>query len=135
MPKVLKQKGVDFHIKGDPKDWGTPTHWKPYFEVQLGAGWTSIKSINMDFDWCDQGWGGQKGYMGLRLRRNGNTIVEWQSGKCPHRMTHQVTNLDSSHAFVKEAMGGDTLEVRSNPGGGPGHNLTVRNFKIDIEYI
>jgi hypothetical protein len=135
VPKVLQRKGNDICKDGDPRDYGTPSHWKQYFDVQLEANWTSIKSMKMNFKWQDQGWGGQKGYMGLRLRRNGKTIAEWQSGKSPHRMTHQVTELDSSHAIVKEAKGGDTLEVRYNPGGGPGHRLTVQNFKIDIEYI
>lgn len=131
LPHFMVIYGKDFHIRGP--DGG---HWapEPYFD---GPTLTArVRRLTMSVVWKDQGWGNQKGEIFLSLMRGrpSEVIVEKRKplGIAPHKQEKATAEL-RDHTIVTLAQPGDYYRFTRNAGGGGGHQLSVKNFKVVVE--
>ena len=100
-----------------------------------------VISLKFHVEWRDQGFGGRKGAFVTQLMRGDELICESSSyeplGICERSVDYQLTALDKSlqhdHPLVGEALPGDHYRILKILGGGGGHQLDVKNFKILVE--
>ena len=127
-PKEQQVSGEDFSIHQDFSDG----HFCPktYFDVEVVT--RGLAGVKMAWEWKDQGWGNQKGQVWLQLVRN-NKVVEDNREEyfalAPHTMQRREVLVDL-HPVVTRAKRGDLIRVMRNTGGGGGHQLTVKDFKM-----
>ena len=106
-----------------------------------------LKSVEMFVEWKDQGTGKRKAYIFIHLLRGSDTIVKTDhccrffNAPAPHEFEYATCSLSDSVAVNKQArlncngllklsQKGDVLRFFLNCGGGGGHEMTVRNFKM-----
>jgi len=120
----------------------------------------SVERIEMSMAWWDQGYGNRKGQVWLKLyrpRKNNKQailITEMNPnrfGIAPHQKPPKMPQekfvlngiefennaedvLIQTDEIVKLAQPGDYFEIMKNVGGGGGHNLYIRNFKLKVYY-
>ena len=137
MPQVILTtelwKGPDFKISG-PRGG----HWAPelYFDGPILP--SMVKELQLSVVWQDQGWGNRKGeiYMMLMgLVRNGEPV---EIAKCPslfgiaeHYEKEEHKAITADHPVVAKAKAGDFYRFMRNAGGGGGHKLKVKNFRVN----
>lgn len=129
-PHYLVMRGEDFKISGPA--WGhfTPEH---YFS---GPRLTrSVKKLLISLKWKDQGWGNRKGDIFLTLMRGEEAVaVKYHPlGVAPHKEEEARTEL-MNDPIITEAREGDYYKFSKNPGGGGGHQLTVKNYRVAVHY-
>ena len=129
-PRYLVMRGKDFKIKGPA--WGhfTPEH---YFDGPRLTG--SVKKLSISLKWKDQGWGNRKGDIFLTLVRDKEVVAEKYNplGLAPHKEEEAKTELIND-PIVTEVREGDYYKFSKNPGGGGGHQLTVKNYRVVVHY-
>ena len=97
-----------------------------------------IKSIDISFEWRDQGYGYRKGYIWLKIIRAGETVFESSNyllGTAPHSWMQVHTQLTGHYDIVRRFKPGDRYQFMRNIGGGGGHSLHVKNFKVLVEVV
>ncbi|KAJ7380039.1 hypothetical protein OS493_010746 [Desmophyllum pertusum] len=133
MPRVILTtelwKGNDFHMSGP---------WEPelYFDGPLLP--STVQELNMDVVWQDQGHGNRKGELYMILMRpavEGEPvqIAEYRRlfGIAEHYEEQANKVIPADHPVVAEAKPGDFYRFMRNAGGGGGHELTVKNFRVE----
>ena len=178
-PRLQEVHGEDFDKNG-PNDGDF--HTETYVDVPILT--RGIKSVTMEWQWRDQGYGNQKGQVWillyslsylllqvpgsilpsafnvlsqvpfifqvwLQLVREGVVVGDARSAYpalAPHmegsrgRGRGAQESLERrqvevvGHPVVLEARRGDVLRVARNVGGGGGHRLVVRGFKMVIHH-
>lgn len=134
LPRYLVMRGADFRIRGPGGG-----HWAPelYFD---GPSLTStVKKLTMSVTWVDQGWGNRKGELFVKLvrpkrrsRRGGETVLAEKRGLfgiAKHKEETASAEVVED-AVVSMAQPGDFYRFMRNAGGGGGHTLTVKNFRV-----
>jgi len=53
-------------------------------------------------------------------------------GVAPHAWEDGLVELDAAHPIVSQAEAGDTLSFLRNAGGGGGHSLSVKSFRVEL---
>ena len=136
LPEVVvteyQWKGEDFHIFG-PRGG----HWAPehYFDGPVLPG-NAIK-LESSVLWEDQGFGNRKGELFVHLMRPSCTgkplqIAEHRQlfGIAEHyeKTAHKV--LGREDPIIAKSRKGDFYRFMRNAGGGGGHQLKVKNFRV-----
>ena len=127
LPRFLLIRGNDFTVRGPPGG-----HWAPelYFDgPKLNK---SIRKLTVSLEWKDQGWGNRKGEIFVQLVRGASDIVAERrhvTGTAEHELTSAKAVLDA-HPVVTWAQPGDFYRFMRNAGGGGGHTLTVKKFRV-----
>ena len=87
-----------------------------------------------------QGHGNRKGQVWIQLIRNEEVLFDTREqflGTAPHTTGKDEYEerevLIKGHPVVDLLERGDKLRFMRNVGGGGGHSLTVRNFKVRVE--
>lgn len=148
MPQIIptneEWKGKDFFVSGP---YICPDEL--YFDGPVLSG--SVKKLAMSVLWKDQGWGNRKGEVFVKLMRpeagcsdptpsstlrpleDGqiNEIAERRQlfGIAEHDWKRERTVI-CDHPVVSKARPGDFYRFMRNVGGGGGHKLIVRNFRV-----
>lgn len=133
LPRYLIIKGPDFHIYGPSGGHFAP---EPYFIGPILKG--PVKNLAISLTWRDQGWGNQKGdifitLMRGRIRKKEIATKYHPLGIAPHKEASDHTIL-TDDPIVNEAREGDYYKFTRNAGGGGGHQLIVKNYKVVVEY-
>ena len=130
VPRFLVIKGKDFRIYGP-----SGGHFAPelYFEGPRLTG--PVKKLFISLTWRDQGWGNTKGDIFLSLMRGSESIATKYAplGIAPHKEETASTVL-TDDPIVTEAREGDHYKFTRNAGGGGGHQLIVKNYKVIVQY-
>ena len=135
LPRYVVMFGKDFDIYGP-----SGGHWAPelYFD---GPPLTStVKKLTMSLTWVDQGWGNRKGEIFVKLMRpsasrdrDGKIAMVSEKrglfGIAKHKEEEAKTEL-TDDPIVIQAQPGDFYRFMRNAGGGGGHKLHVRNFRV-----
>ena len=130
-PEFQKVKGENFSIHGPRGGHFCP---ETYFDVPILT--RGLKSVRMRFKWRDQGFGNQKGQVWLQLLKNSVVVADTREDYyclAPPKLEQRKV-LISGHAVIQNAAKGDLLRVMRNVGGGGGHHLKVRNFRMKIKH-
>ena len=130
LPRYLVLKGKDFEINGP--SWGHFTP-EPYFNGPALTG--RVKKLFISLIWRDQGWGNRKGDVIVSLMRGEEIIAEKYNilGVAPHKEEYADTDI-SDDPIVTQTSQGDYYKFTRNPGGGGGHQLFVKNYKVIIQF-
>ena len=132
LPRFLIMFGEDFHIYGP-----SGGHWapEPYFDGPVLS--THVRKLTMSLVWEDQGWGNRKGEIFVSLMRGqpprAVLVKRGPLGIAPHKREKATAKLNREHTVVTLAQPGDFYRFTRNAGGGGGHQLTVKNFKVVIQ--
>lgn len=95
--------------------------------------------MHLSIRWKDQGWGNLKGEIFVRLMRkmketpeNLEQIAEKRRvfGIAGHRWCDAKAKLSENEAVVSHAQAGDFYRFMRNVGGGGGHQLIVKRFRV-----
>ena len=138
LPRFTVIRGKDFTIYG-PRGG----HWAPelYFD---GPPLTStVRKLTLSLKWEDQGWGNRKGEIFMKLMRlaSGDSASRQSSdaqevaekrrlfGIAKHQEEEAKTEI-TDDPVVALARPGDFYRFMRNAGGGGGHTLTVKNFRV-----
>jgi hypothetical protein len=92
-----------------------------------------MKGLHVSFKWKDQGWGGQKGRVAVKVMNGTDEVFlieDWSVA--PHKKKTVSVMYDEDHYFVKNLKLGCRLELWYVVGGGGGHSLRVEDFSVDI---
>ena len=125
-------QGNDFHIYGPGGPLNSP-EW--YFDGPLLQG--QVRELTMSVVWVDQGWGNKKGELLAILMRPSRTGEPLQIAE--HRRlfgiaenykkeAHKVVSRDDP--LVAKSKKGDFYRFMRFVGGGGGHALKVKNFRV-----
>ena len=126
-------KGDDFYIYGGRAGEKYSAEW--YFDGPILPG--KVIELNMLAVWVDQGWGNKKGRLSVILMRPSRTgepleIAEDRSlfGIAEHypKEAHKVIGRDDP--VVAKSKKGDFYRFMRFVGGGGGHALEVKNFRV-----
>lgn len=136
MPRVILTtelwKGADFNITG-PRGG----HWAPelYFDGPILP--SMVKELQLSAVWQDQGWGNRKGELYLMLMRPVPDGSPVEIAKYPrlfgiaeHYEKEERKVIAADHPVVAEARARDFYRFMRNAGGGGGHKLKVKNFRV-----
>ena len=130
-------KGKGFLIRGPGGGHREP---ELYFDGPILP--STVQELNLDVVWKDQGWGSRKCELYMTLMR---PTVEGEPVQiAEHRelfsiaehyekQAHKVIRAD--HPVVAEAKRGDFYRFMRNAGGGGGHELTVKNFRVQASTL
>ena len=133
LPRFLFIRGKDFLIYGP--NWG---HWVPelYFDGPVLS--SAVKKISSSVSWVDQRYGNRKGEIFVQLMRpvSGREdvmIAEKRElfGIAEHREMHPKSEI-TEDSIVTLARAGDYYRFMRNAGGGGGHSLTVKDFRVIV---
>ena len=150
MPQIIptneEWKGKDFFVSGP---YICPNEL--YFDGPVLSG--SVKKLAMSVLWKDQGWGNKKGEIFVKLMRpeagcsdptqpstsrplEDEQIIEIAQrrqlfGIAEHYWKREHTVI-SDHPVVSKARPGDFYRFMRYVGGGGGHELKVRNFRVVV---
>ena len=124
-------KGPDFRIFG-PRGG----HWVPelYFDGPILP--SMVKELQLSVVWKDQGFGNRKGEIYMMLMRPvRNDPVEIATypklfGIAEHYEKEAHTVITADHPVVAKAKAGDFYRFMRNAGGGGGHKLKAKNFRV-----
>ena len=137
MPQVILTtelwKGPDFHIFGPSRG-----HWAPelYFDGPILP--SIVIELQASVVWKDQGWGNRKGEIYMKLMRpaaEGGEPVEIAKhdrlfGIAEHFEKEAQKVIRGDHPVVAKAKAGDFYRFMRNAGGGGGHELEGKNFRV-----
>ena len=138
MPQVILTtelwKGPDFHIFGPGGG-----HWVPelYFDGPILR--SIVKELQVSVVWKDQGWGNRKGEIYMMLMRPAADeegepvkIAKYQRlvGIAEHFEKEAQNVIRADHPVVAKAKAGDFYRFMRNAGGGGGHELEGKNFRV-----
>ena len=145
LPRFTVMRGDDFEIYGP-----SGGHWapEPYFDGPPLP--STVRKLTLSLKWTDQGWGNRKGEIFMKLMRPVSTVASGdRSGGASRRGSdaqevaekrrifgiakHQEETAKteiSDNPVVALAMRGDFYRFMRNAGGGGGHTLTVKNFRV-----
>lgn len=137
MPQVIQTTelwtGPDFHIFGPRRG-----HWAPelYFDGPILL--STVLELQASVKWQDQGWGNRKGEIYVMLMRpaaDGGEPVEIAKyhrlfGIAEHFEKEAQTAIPGDHPVVARAKVGDFYRFMRNAGGGGGHELMGKNFRV-----
>ena len=137
MPQVILTTelwtGPDFHIFGPGGG-----HWAPelYFDGPILL--STVVELQASVKWQDQGWGNRKGEIYVMLMRpaaDGGEPVEIAKyhrlfGIAEHFEKEAQTAIPGDHPVVARAKVGDFYRFMRNAGGGGGHQLMGKNFRV-----
>lgn len=137
MPQVVRTtelwKGPDFHIFGPRRG-----HWAPelYFDGPILPG--MVIELEVSVVWKDQGWGNRKGEIFMMLMRPAAErgepvkIAEYRRlfGIAEHFEKEAQNVIRGDHPVVAEAKAGDFYRFMNHAGGGGGHELEGKNFRV-----
>ena len=136
LPEFQDITGHNLNKRG-PEDG----HFCPetYFDGPVMA--QRMKSINMEWEWRDQGFGNRKGMLWAQLIRGDEVLADSLEDfptLAPHvagpiGLMHSEALLIKNHPVVNLSRPGDKLRFMINVGGGGGHQLKLRNFKAKVE--
>ena len=93
--------------------------------------------IIISMRWKDQGWGNRKGKIWLRIIRGSELVLEtdpWLCGLANHDWEEVTIPLTEEDDIVKKFKPGDHFQIMRDIGGGGGHHLMVRKFKLVIKH-
>lgn len=146
--------GLDVNERGPRDGHFVPTN---YFQGPVLE--YNVERIEMSMAWWDQGHGNSKGQVWLKLlrpRKNEQAkliteMIPHKFGIAPHQKPPKMPQeefvlncvefednakeiLTQTDEIVKLAQPGDCFEIMKNVGGGGGHSLYIRNFKLKIYY-
>jgi len=146
--------GPDVNERGPRDGHFVPTN---YFQGPVLE--YNVERIEMSMAWWDQEHGNRKGQVWLKLLRprkneQAKLITEMRPhrfGIAPHQKPKKMPQeefvlncvefednanevLTQTDEIVKLAQPGDYFEIMKNVGGGGGHGLYIRNFKLKIYY-
>lgn len=145
MPRIIptteEWKGKDFFVSGP---YICPNEL--YFDGPVLSG--SVKKLVMSVLWKDQGYGNKKGEIFVKLMRpeagcspttpslEDEQIIEIAErrrlfGIAEHYWKREHTVI-SDHPVVSKARPGDFYRFMRYVGGGGGHELIVRNFRVVV---
>ena len=105
--------------------------WKDQVKFQI---W-SFQLILLIFLYCFQGWGHRKGQVWIQLIRNEEVLVDSRKQfheLAPHEYREREVVI-KEHPVVDLLKKGDKIRFMRAVGGGGGHSLTVKNFKVVVE--
>ena len=106
-------------------EYGDPSEEYQTVET-IGIAWEGESACVASGRWKDQGWGNQKGGVRLALVRDGRDVAVTTTPEvAPHDWDAFELRLDAASALP-----GDELQVRVKVGGGGGHQLCVRDSKL-----
>ena len=92
-----------------------------------------MKGLHVSFKWKDQGWGGQKSRVAVKVVNGIDKVLlieDWRVA--PHKKETVSVMYDEDHYFVKNLVAGCRFELWYIVGGGGGHSLEVEDFSVDI---
>ncbi len=132
LPHFMVIHGEDFEIPGP---YSAPPEL--YFDGPILP--STVKKLSLSVVWKDQGWGNLKGEIFLQLMRQTNTssspvmVAEKRRvfGIAEHHEMKANAELRDD-PVVKLAKPGDFYRFMRNVGGGGGHSLTVRKFRVIV---
>ncbi len=136
LPHFLILRGEDFKIYGP-----NGGHWAPEFYFNGPLLHSIVKKLSLSVQWKDQGFGNRKGELFIQLMRNTDasdspTVVAEKRGVfgiAEHEMKKANAEL-TNDPVVTLTQPGDFYRFMRNAGGGGGHSLTVKNFKVIALY-
>ena len=136
LPEFQEITGNNLNKRGPDHGCFCP---ETYFDGPVMA--QKMKSINMEWEWRDQGYGNRKGMLWVQLVRGEEVLVDSREDfptLAPHvtgpvGMMKSEVLLIKNHSLVNLSRPGDKLRFMINVGGGGGHKLKVRNFKAKVE--
>ena len=130
LPKYSVLRGKDFTIKGP-----NGGHWAPekYFDTRPFT--SAVKKLSLSLTWMDQGWGNRKGEIFLKLMRPGRFRTEEvaEMRKLAGIAQHEEETFETevtAEPVIALARAGDYYRFMRNAGGGGGHKLIVKNFRL-----
>ena len=136
LPEFQDITGHNLNKRG-PEDG----HFCPetYFDGPVMA--QRMKSLNMEWEWRDQGFGNRKGMLWVQLVRGEEVLADSLEDfptLAPHvagpiGVMQSEVLLIKNHPVVNLSRPGDKLRFMINVGGGGGHKLKLRNFKAKVE--
>jgi len=110
-------------------------YWDESINILSGGhvGW----NLHLAFDWKDQGYGNQLGEFAIELIDNGDTrmaIQTWSLRANPRTndWTTLTATLDNTSELVQRVISGAHYRVSIITGGGGGHKLYIKNFKLEV---
>ena len=132
LPEVDLWKGDDFHIYG-PRVPLKSNEW--YFDGPILP--SKVIEVNMSAVWVDQGWGNKKGELSVILMRPSRTgeplqIAEHRRlfGIAEHYQQEAHKVIGRYDPVVAKSKKGDFYRFMRFVGGGGGHELKVKNFRV-----
>jgi len=130
LPKYSIIRGKDFTIRGPPGG-----HWSPekYFDTRPLI--KPVKKLSLSLTWKDQGWGNRKGEIFVKLMRRGRFKTEEvaEKRKLAGIAQHKEETVETEvtiEPIITFARAGDYYRFMRNAGGGGGHSLNVKNFRV-----
>jgi len=91
-----------------------------------------VEKLSLLVKWKDQGWGNRKGTIYVRA----NPASGWTrlpGGHAPHKWSYEMLSIPLK--VVSEAKATQHLEFSYSVGGGGGHQLFLREARIDVQYL
>jgi hypothetical protein len=135
LPRFTVMRGGDFEIYGP-----SGGHWAPeqYFDGPPLP--STVRKLTLSLKWRDQGWGNRKGEIFMKLMRpasggsggsDAREVAEKRRifGIAKHQEEEAKTEI-ADDPIVTLAKPGDFYRFMRNAGGGGGHSLTVKNFRV-----
>lgn len=139
LPRFLVMYGEDFSVRGPSYEQSVKHGAPPEFYFDGPTLPTGVKSMHLSIRWKDQGWGNLKGEIFVRLMRkmketpeNFEQIAEKRRvfGIAGHRWCDAKAKLSENEAVVSHTQAGDFYRFMRNVGGGGGHQLIVKRFRV-----
>ena len=95
----------------------------------------NVRRISISWQWKDQGWGNQKGQLTFKVIRDGNEMISSDTSTiAEHSWSTQRYIYEVDSQLLNSSQQGDIFEIWYLVGGGGGHQLYIRDMKIEIEY-
>ena len=143
LPRFTVIRGDDFKIYGP-----SGGHWAPELYFDGPPLPSTVRKLTLSLKWKDQGWGNRKGEIFMKLMRpvtaasddtgsasrrgsDAQEVAEKRRifGIAKHQEEEAKTEI-TDDPVVTKARPGDFYRFMRNAGGGGGHTLTVKNFRV-----
>ena len=134
LPRFMVIRGDNFKIYGP-----SGGHWAPELYFDGPPLPSTVQKLTLSLKWKDQGWGNRKGEIFMKLMRPGadgrgsdaQEVAEKYRifGIAKHEEEEAKTEI-TDDPVVALAKRGDFYRFMRNAGGGGGHSLRVKNFRV-----
>ena len=138
LPRFTVIRGDDFKIYGP-----SGGHWAPELYFDGPPLPSTVRKLTLSLKWKDQGWGNRKGEIFMKLMRpitggsasrrgsDAQEVAEKRRifGIAKHQEEEAKIEI-TDDPVVALAKPGDFYRFMRNAGGGGGHTLTVKNFRV-----